>query len=256
MPKMKRQFRRNRTSLELRKCPVLIAKPHNIECKTDERVNQFIMKAFQRGVGEYHGVPTKMPELGRNVAIQEFLHNPAHANKTHIFFIDADTRPVNDFAIERLLGLGKDVIAGVTPIVRSKDKAIDCMWSVITVNNKDGKKENIGIDELPKSLFKAERVGGTTLLVSRKVLQKLEPPYQQTTWNDDVTDMKLSEDFYFSDKIREAGFDIWVDPETICHHYHDMDLLDVFGIYETMQKRIVALEKELERWKQKKKKIA
>ena len=234
----KRKIKRTLLAGGIKKYPVLIVKPHNVEYIVDERVGQFIMKAFQRGVGEYLSYPSKVPELARNRAIQQFLHStePAFAKKTHIFFLDADTCPVNDFAIERLLGLKKDVVGGVAPIVRTNNNTISCMWSAI-MKGEDGKRENIGIGELPKKLFKADRVGGTTLLMSRRALEKLKPPYQMTTYNDSWTDVKLSEDYYFSDKIREAGFDIWVDPETVCNHYHNFNLLDIFAIWEQSQKK-------------------
>ncbi len=212
---------------------VLIVKPHNIERQTDERVNNWIMQAFQRGVGEYLPIPAKLPELARNWAISEFLTNPKNKDKTHIFFIDSDTEPMNPYAIEKLLSHNKPVVAGVTPIVRVAED-IRCMWSVVTGDGDD--YDPISIEGLPTKLFQAKRVGGTTLLVRRDVLEKLEKPYQISTWKDDMTGQTFSEDFYFSDKIREAGFNIYVDPTVICHHYHNFDLLDVFSIWEASVK--------------------
>jgi len=223
--------KRKTVNSQLVKYPVLIVKPHNKEYQTDERVNHFIMKAFGRGIAEYEAWPSKLPELVRNRAITEFLHSPTFKKKTHLFFLDSDTCPVNDFAIERLLSFGKDVIAGITPIVRV-DNDIQCMWSA----QKDD--EYYGWDDLPKTLFKADRIGGTTLLLSRKVLEKLEPPYQITEYNDNMTNVKLSEDYYFSDKIKKAGFDIWVDPDTVCHHYHMFNLLEIYNIWKQCQKKI------------------
>ncbi len=213
-----------------REYSVLIAKPHNIECQTDERVTGFCMKSLERGVAEYLSIPSKLPELARNYAIHEFLHNPKHAKKTHLFFLDADTKPVNEYTIELLLSHNKDVVAGVTPIFRIKDREINCMWSAVIKDN--DKLENLGIDELPKKLFKADRVGGTTLLLSRKVLKALKTPYQESKYNETVTNIKLSEDFDFCEKIKEAGFDIWVDPTCVCSHYHLIDILDIFQIYK------------------------
>ncbi len=225
---------------------VLLVKPHNIEYRTDERVNVFCSKAVARGIAEVIPVPSKLPEMARNWAIDQFLNNPAHARKTHIFFLDADTCPRNDFAIEQLLIQGKDVIAGVTPIFRLKDEGlftydelrnlnvksedIKCMWSV--VHKTDEKRDYYGIDELPAKPFIADRVGGTTLLISRRVLQKLKPPYQKTEYNETITGVKLSEDYDFCEKIKAAGFDIWVDPTCICSHYHVIDILDIFAIYK------------------------
>jgi len=194
------------------------------------------MKAFQRGVGEYLPIPTKIPELGRNYAIKEFLTNPQHADKTHIFFIDADTVPLNDFAIESLMRHDKPVVAGVTPIIRVGEE-LRCMWSVVVDDpeSNDG-MTTIGIDKLPRKLFKAKRVGGTTLLIRRDVLEKLTAPYQKSTFNEDFTAQTDSEDYYFSDKIRNAGYTIYVDPDVKCHHYHKFDLLDVFSIVDATVK--------------------
>lgn len=213
---------------------VLIVKPHNVEYNTDDRVNLWIMKAFQRGVAETIHIPAKLPELARNYAIKQFLTDPKLAKKTHIFFLDADTEPLSDFAIERLLSHNKPVISGITPIIR-KGEELKCMWSAVLENGDN--LDTIGIDELPKSLFKAKRVGGTTLLVRRDVLEKLKSPYQISSFDDEMVHQDLSEDYYFSDKIREAGFDIWVDPDVVCHHYHKFDLLDIFSIWDATVKR-------------------
>jgi hypothetical protein len=226
----KKNISRKRTTI--REAGVLIVKPHNIEYSTDERCSTWIMKAFQRGICEPLMIPTKIPELGRNWAIKQFLTNPQHKDKTHIFFLDADTVPIEDRAIEQLLRHNKPVVAGVTPIVRVGEE-LRCMWSVIIDDpTKPDNMSCLGIDELPKKLFKAKRVGGTTLLVRRDVLEKLTVPYQKSTFNEDITAQTDSEDYYFCDNIRKAGYTIFVDPDVKCHHYHKFDLLDVFSIWD------------------------
>jgi len=231
---MKRLLHKKRRTLN-KEYSVLIVKPHNIENRTNEWTNKFIMQAFERGVGEYWGVPTKTPELARNRAIHKFLHDPKHMSKTHLFFIDDDSPPIETFAIEHLRSHNKPVIAGITPIVRLNQQTMDCTWSAVLMDKKTKVMSNIGIEELPKKLFKAHRVGGTCLLIQRRVLEKLKPPYQMTIFNDNYTDVKLSEDVYFSDKIREAGFDIWCDPDIQCHHYHEFDLLDIFAVVRQLK---------------------
>ena len=227
---MSKNISRKRT--KTKEAGVLIVKPHNVQYQTDQRCSDWIMKAFQRGVGEPIAIPTKIPELGRNWAIEQFLTNPQHKDKTHIFFIDSDTVPMNDFAIESLMRHNKPVVAGVTPIVR-KGEELRCMWSVIIDDpTKPDNMDTIGILDLPKKLFKAKRVGGTTLLIRRDVLEKLTVPYQKSTFNEKITAQTDSEDYYFSDNIRKAGYTIFVDPDVQCHHYHNTDLLDVFAAYK------------------------
>lgn len=213
--------------------PVLIVKPHNIQFQTDERVNCFIMRAFNRRIGEYFPVGCKLPEFGRNKSMAEFLRLPGMAKKTHIFFLDADTEPADKYAIERLMTLDKDVACGVTPIKLGTDKTFSLGWNVQR-RKEDGSHENYDIDELPKKPFRIDRVGGTTVLVKRHVIEKLaemDGPFQKSEFNEDVTNIKLSEDYYFSQKITEAGFQIWCDPAVVCHHYHNIDILDMMQVY-------------------------
>jgi hypothetical protein len=212
---------------------VLIVKPHRIDHQTDERVNCWIMQRFQEGIAEYYPVGTKLPEFGRNKAINEFLNLSVHARKTHIFFLDADTEPVSPYAIQRLLSLDKDVVCGVTPIKLGTDKTFELGWNV---QKKVGDKhENYDIDELPDKPFKIDRVGGTTVLIKRHVLEKLalkHKIFQKTEFNDDMTNIKLSEDYYFSQLLTDEGFKIWCDPLTVCHHYHNIDILDIMEVYK------------------------
>lgn len=224
---------------------VQIIKPHNRENLTHEQTNHFISKAIERGIAEYTAYAAQMPEFARNTAIISFLNDPQWRNKTHLFFIDDDSPPVDEFAIERLLSHHKPVVAGVTPIITNiNELRNNCRWSVsvskkifsINTVSHEVVNENIGIFDLPKKgLFKASRVGGTCLLVSREVLEKIRPPYQRSRFNKDITDTKLSEDFYFCEKIKKAGFDIWVDPEVECHHWHQFDLLDFFAAMRQMK---------------------
>lgn len=228
--------------------PVLIIRPHKQEGQTCEATSQFLSKAFKRGIADYMCLASTTPDIARNKGIEAFLHGRLHRNKTHLFFLDDDSTPWDDFVIERLLSLNKPVVAGVTPIMRKKE-GIDftkirllgqdiiqnnvikniLYWSPI-VKNDEGKLENIGVDEMPGAPFIAHRTGGTGLLLKREVLEKLEPPYQKFEFDEKQINLLRSEDIYFSDKIRKAGFDIWIDPQSVCHHFHTLDILDTFEI--------------------------
>lgn len=220
-----------------KKCSVLIAKPHNVECKTDERTNNFIMKAFERGLAEYSPIQSKLPELARNKIIHEFLCDKKNRDKEYIFFLDDDSPPIDQFAIEYLRQQNKPVACGVTPIVVVHPNELDCRWSAAMKLREDGKPDLIGIWDLPKKPFKAVGVGGTCMLIHRRVLEKLKPPYQKNTFDDTYENIMFSEDLYFTEKIREAGFDIWVYPEIQCHHYHQFDLLDVHAVARQVREK-------------------
>ncbi len=232
-----RKFKRKPLQVNVRQTPpVLIIKPHNTEGRTCEKTSTFIAQAVVRGIADCKSYATKAPELARNSGIMDFLRN--HPKKTHIYFQDDDSPPKNPYAIEHLLSLNKPVVCGVTPIKREEGdkKHFQLLWSPIVTakghTEAEPKLDNIGIDEMPHRPFVCYRTGGTALLVRRDVLEKLKPPYQKTTYNDMVTDVKLSEDIYFCDKIRAAGFEIWADPGTVCHHYHTEDILDYLAVFE------------------------
>ena len=214
---------------------VLIAKVCRIEQTVDLRAELFIKKAMSRHIADYMPIPSKVPELARNRAIMEFLKKSEYSGYKYLFFLDDDSVPFNEYAIDKLVSLDKPVVAGVTPIVRIEGNDIQCMWSAQV--EKDGEYENIGIDELSQKPFKASRIGGTCILIKREVLQKLPTPYQKTTFNPDCTDVELSEDIYFAESIKKAGYDLWVDPNVRCHHYHNMDMLDLFAAYQAGLKR-------------------
>jgi GT2 family glycosyltransferase len=98
-------------------------------------------------------------------------------------------------------------------------------WNVVTKN--DGQLHIIKRSEkLPSGLFKAEYVGGTGILIRRDVIQKLNQPYMMTQRNEQG-DIVKSEDYDFCDKVRDAGYDIWIDPEVKFGHQQSIDI----GIY-------------------------
>lgn len=235
-----------------------------MEGDTCQQTSLFITKNQLAAIADSTQLESKEPALARNQAIGRFLHNMDFRHYTHIFFLDDDSTPVQDDAVTRLLNHNKPFVAGVTPIYRFKEGIdfskvhliergiirnekikIDCHWNAIVKNGE--RMENIGIDELPKKLFKAYRVGGTGLLVRRDVLEKLKPPYQVTTYNDSYTGVTLSEDIYFSNKVREAGFDIWVDPAVQCHHFHKLDIWELFLV--AMQAKKMGYEEAKAKYK-------
>lgn len=62
------------------------------------------------------------------------------------------------------------------------------------------------------ALVRADASGGAFLLVHREVFEALEKPWF-------VRDgAKKGEDFYFFERARRAGFELWVDRSVICGH--------------------------------------
>ena len=202
--------------------PVLIGVPvPNIDHKINSGLSIFMAGCSMRRVALPYGQPSRDATPARNNIIETFLHDPEYGKFTHLLFMDADCCPVNPFAVERLLSHQKDVVAGITPILITKDDVPALYWNCVT----DTQEGNLRLNRLKNGLFKAERVGGTAIMVHRRVLEKLETPYQKSTYNEKNIEFIQSEDYYFCEKIRQAGFDIWIDPSIMCSHWHTMDML-------------------------------
>jgi hypothetical protein len=233
--------RKNRIRQNTRQ--VLIAKPHKPEHDTDERTNLWITNQCLSGIADYIPIPSRGAAVARNTAIEMFLNEPRYKDKTHLLFVDADTCPVSENALAKLLLDGKPAVSGITPICvetnNNGEMTWDLLWSC-TYKDQDGVVKDYGIDDLPKKMFKAYRTGGSFFLIRRDVLEKLEQPYQKDIFDEKWLRRDLGQDYYFCDNITKAGFDIWIDPEVICHHYHKFDLLEIFMMFSQNRLREAA----------------
>lgn len=162
----------------------------------------------------------------RNESVRTFLNPPTQAFKdwdfTHLFFVDDDTVPPNE-AIVKLLALDKPIATGITPIMRMQGDELtqvyNCFLETTKVQNALGETvtQLNSIDPDSTEPVQIERCGGSCLLIHRDVLEKMAAPWFKNLWNEEYTTY-LGEDFYFCDKAREAGFEIWCDPTVKCKH--------------------------------------
>jgi len=142
---------------------------------------------------------------------------PGHS---HILFVDHDVLPRHN-TLERLLAHDKDIVCGIYPMSQS-GKISWCL-------SKDDPYVPMPINDLPDNPFKANYVGCGMMLVKMEVFENLKWPY----WKDEYAPTKkmLGEDLYFCKKVREAGYDIWVDPKVQCSHIRSVDLLSITRNY-------------------------
>ena len=234
--KMKRSRTTSRSVLGKREAPVLIVRPHNSEGLTSEETHKFEAFCFGSGIAEIGGRGSKVPETARNRSIEEFLTHEKHAHKTHIFFLDDDSPPLENDAIVKLLRHRKPVVCTPTPIMRYDYELENIVVYWNTLGLEEGHTEEkpkfrvYEYNQKPKGLFRCYRTGGTGMLIRRDVLERLKPPYQVSTYNENYTDIIKSEDIYFSDKIRKAGYEIWADGDTVSRHLHRIDILDIVAL--------------------------
>ena len=73
-------------------------------------------------------------------------------------------------------------------------------------------------------LMEVELVGSACLLIHRRVLEALDPPYFRMVLDDDCLLIKNSEDFSFCRKASAAGFSLWLDTDQPCNHFKALDM--------------------------------
>lgn len=129
-------------------------------------------------------------------------------------FLDDDVIPPGD-AIARLMSHGKDVVSGLyyrrahplVPVMMFYDDKRAAQW----VTNWNP----------PQCLLDVDLVGAGCLLIHRRVLERMPPPW--FVWELGRSDLPadrqhLSEDFSFCRRAKEHGFQICVDTSIRCEH--------------------------------------
>ena len=117
---------------------------------------------------------------------------------SHLLFVDSDM--VFSFAVlERLLLADKDIVAGLFHYKRSPKEAV-C-------------KPN---KEIPDKLFKCDWVGTGCILIRMEVFEKIKRPW--FFFEPPNKEGGIGEDIWFCRKAKEAGYNIWIEPEAPVGH--------------------------------------
>jgi hypothetical protein len=162
-------------------------------------------------------VPGYPVDRVRNLICKRFLESDAE----YLLMIDDDTVPpptVLDMARH-----DKDVVGA---LCYAYLPALGYYSVAYPAGNRDLKAPRLGIgDQIEHTgLIEVELVGTAGLLVHRRVLEALEPPYFEMLLDDDRLFIKDSEDFTFCRKARRAGFSVWLDTDQPCSHVKALDM--------------------------------
>jgi len=166
------------------------------------------------------GVYAEAPEYARNDMVAE----ARKGDITHIMTLDADTVPPPD-TILRLLTHDRDIIAGVYPLFVGGKKC----WSFSLENRKSNptRQDLFPYQKLSQRTFKVMALSGSTVLIKKEVFDHIEWPWYKTVRSG--SEVLMGHDFDFSNKAREAGYELWVDPTIQCRHYNIVELNAVFN---------------------------
>jgi len=152
-----------------------------------------------------------------DVARNEICAAVLGSNEDYLLFLDADMVHPADM-VERLLAADKPVITARYHLKKPPFAAI----AYVKHRTQDGPHRYASI-HFAKGVIEIERGGAGALLIRRDVLQKIydkighnwfryqrgpEPPY----------DFTVSEDFWFFQQAREAGFKCYCDWDCECPH--------------------------------------
>lgn len=153
---------------------------------------------------------------GRNTIFSMFVHL---YDFTHLLFLDADVG-ISAMDIRKMLDYNKDVL-GVPVRLKGVDKRGNPVYNVGKLL---GPSDN--------GLLKYSKIGTAVLMVSRdaceKLIEKTEPDTYKKSISNGISMENIvqydvfktgvidgeyqSEDFWFCEKLREVGYDIFVDP--------------------------------------------
>jgi len=139
----------------------------------------------------------------------------------YLFFLDADTVPPVD-VIDRLIDADKDMISATVQTMKEHKGNPQLVPVALRWNEED--PEDVG--------YKAywgngvEEVDVATLactLIKKKVMQAVGPRAFQFVYNDEYGTDGMSEDFYFNERVKEAGFNAWNHYGILCSHHKTFD---------------------------------
>jgi len=205
---------------------VVIGMPVSKDCQVDIRTAGYCHLEASCPDVEWRYAATRSAGTGRS---QIFFHALKDPDVTHLYSMDSDTVPPTG-TLQRLLKYNLPVVAGIYPL--NLERGV--VWSFTL----DG--DWWPIDKpLPSKPFEVDHIAGSTHLVKREVLESIEFPWYRDSFssNSDGTYKNYGEDMYFSDRAKEAGWKIVVDPVIVCDHFNYTSLLSLGSNYEMVYDR-------------------
>ena len=152
-------------------------------------------------------------ERARNEIAQEFLGSPT---AKWLIMLDNDIIPPANFLklIDEAETEGKFLFGVPCPML----KEVGITWNVGIKTNDDLKCG--GFTTLPPGWTKCDFLGGAFLCIRRPVLEAIK-----SDWFNPVP--PKSEDFAFTERARNAGFQPWFNGSYQCDHIHTVSLLEM-----------------------------
>lgn len=128
----------------------------------------------------------------------------------YVFFVEHDMVFEPDI-LKKLLKDNKDIICA------NYNHRSEPQCSMVYGLNDKGELIGFNNKEIPTETFKCGAIPTGLTLIKTSIFEKLKKPYFFYKYNDEGI-MESSQDVYFCQKAREAGFDIWCNPNIQVGH--------------------------------------
>lgn len=152
-----------------------------------------------------------------NLVARRFLEE---TDGTHLFLTEMDMiLPID--TITKLVALDKPIASGLYFLRGGKGQA--CLYAPSPITPPANKYPHTPITIFPtEAPFKLAKAGGCAglgcVLIKREVFEAIEEPWFDLKEKNPRTQEGYGSDMYFYTKVREAGFEVWVDPTVRCGH--------------------------------------
>ena len=151
-------------------------------------------------------------DANRNSIIEYFISEKRYKG---LLMIDDDTVPTPE--IIGMLESGKDIITGVYCSI--KPRGIEPEVLELSSN---GLAKDKDCSEL-QGIIEVDYLPGGCLYISRKAAEEIPKPLFKFLYNEKGL-MTLSEDYYFAQTARKAGYKMYCDTRVLCQHIKDINI--------------------------------
>jgi len=164
---------------------------------------------------------TSIIPISRQLLVAQALDN----GSTHILFVDSDMTFPEDMVL-RMLSHSVDVVGANCMTRRSP-------WRLTA--QIDGKEVITNYES--KGIEPIDRIGTGILMVGMHVFKKMDLPWFEYEWMPELNIFR-GEDYVFCKKVKDLGFDIYVDHDVSKQVEH----IGQFGLNPLMRERILAMQ--------------
>lgn len=179
-------------------------------------------------------------DANRNRMVRNFLEDP---DNDWLLMVDNDVVPPKD--ILKMVEHDEPVVSGVVTIKKGT------VPQPVVLKEYGDQYRQVGVNEYmdekddSEGVIEVDGVGTGCLLIRRDVLEDIKPPWFKFE-HDEYGGLQLGEDFYFSRRVKQAGYSMYVSTEHVCSHFKTVDLTEIANLVADYQSKITELESLLD----------